>query len=575
MKEAITEIHTSALLDELRWFVANRWIAGAVVALGGVTLGIWGQWGGAELLVLSIGVGILAYNAIIYKFLRGAVQADVGSSAERLIVVAWFQLLLDFSTLTLLTILSGGIFSPILGLFILHMVFASILLPRRAAYLAATAAILMVYSGLHFADLWDTSDQALQIFFGWIAMLILTVHLASHITSTLRGRDNLLRQHHQRMRGIVETAADGIISFDRDGIIESANTRAQVMFGYPSGALKGISIGELMPLPYAGLLDDPQTGDMGTRHLVAEFDCTKQDGAVFPGEAALTLMRFEQHVVFTTIVRDITDHKTAENELHTLNRQLKTQQESMIQHEKMVAVGRMAAGVAHEIANPLSNIDSMVQLAVRRQKPLSENQLGLISEQVKRISNIINQLKGFAHPDETDWQTVAVDDLINKALAVLQFDRRHQFIDVVQREGQPPCLLRVQPQSLQQVLINILVNALDATEESSTPKVQITFDGDDEETCRITVTDNGMGIETEHLKEIFDPFYTTKPVGKGTGLGLSICQKLIERHQGRIEVNSAIGEGTSLCIILPISLKAPVAGGLPAETTADSADGVS
>jgi len=394
-------------------------------------------------------------------------------------------------------------------------------------------------------------------------MLILTVYLTNHITSTLHKSDTLLRQQHRQISAIVETAPDGIISFTEDGKIISANTSAERMFGFEPGTLQGIHIHQLMPLDFERLLEqdsampaDQLHGRPGPSFADRNLSCRRTDGSQFPGGAAVTAVRLGDQLLFTTIVRDITGHRDAERKLRDLNEQLKLQQAAMIQHEKMVAVGRMAAGVAHEIANPLSNIDSVVQLAERRSNPVSPEQCRLISDQVKRISNIIQNLKGFAHPEETEFAVCSVNELIAQSLSMIRFDRRHRLIVLDDSLTKHHCKIRVQPQCMQQVFVNILVNALDAIEDVPNPEVRIAVESTDDHLCRISLSDNGTGIAPENLQHVFDPFFTTKPVGMGTGLGLSICQQLVAKQGGRIEIESTLSEGTIVSVFLPTIVSA-------------------
>lgn len=571
MKVHSSEIRTSVLQRELRWFVTNRWAAGLIVAIGGGLGETWlgGSSGSAPM--VAIGAGILLYNAVLWNLLKNE-DADADPRPIRFLALAWVQLLLDFISLTLLTILTGGEASPVLGLFILHMVFASTLLSKRSSYLAAAFAIALVFFGLFVSHSWKNTDQEIQIMLGWMAMLILTVYLTNHITSTRRKRDTLLRRQHRQISAIVETAPDGIISFTEDGKIISANTSAERMFGFQPRTLVGIHIHQLMPLEFEKLLQ--QNSDLPSDHhqgltapsfVDGNLLCRRTDGSQFPGGAAVTVVRLGRQLLFTTIVRDISSHREAERKLHDLNEQLKLQQAAMIQHEKMVAVGRMAAGVAHEIANPLSNIDSVIQLAERRSKPVSPEQCRLLSEQVKRISSIIKNLKGFAHPEETEFAFCSAKDLIEQSLSMIQFDRRHRFVHLNESRINRSCIIRVQPESMQQVFVNILVNALDAVEDVSDPQVSISVERTEDQLCRIAFRDNGQGIAPENIRHVFDPFFTTKPLGQGTGLGLSICQQLVSKQGGRIEIQSTDSQGTIVSVLLPIARSAISAASDPAK----------
>ena len=571
MNLSVSTSRTGALRKELRWFVRNRWVAGLMVVLIGCLGGYWFDWGSNQdrmplnwsdesQWMILVGIGILIYNLVLWRLLFHKKKPDI--QPHTLLGVAWAQLLFDFVALTVLTMLTGGTSSPVLGLFILHMVFAGILLPKRSSYIAAACAIVLVAIGLSVSGTWHNNDGEVQIMLGWMAMLILTVYLTNHITDTLRKSDTLLRRQHRQISAIVETAADGIISFGEDGKIISANTVAKRMFGFDSDSLEGVHIHLLMPIEYESLLHEaqqnipPQNGNTGApSRIQREITGRRADGSTFIGDAAVTVIHIGEKFLYTVIIRDMTEQISVERKLRALNEKLKVQQSAMIQHEKMVAVGRMAAGVAHEIANPLSNIDSIVQLALRRAKPLSEKQCDLIAEQVKRISTIIMHLKGFAHPEQTQNAVHSVGDLIKKSLSMIQFDRRHRHIELDDSIRNHCCDLRIQPQAVQQIFVNLLVNALDAVEGVDNPCVRISANPSNDGLCAIAFSDNGPGIPPENLKQVFDPFFTTKPVGQGTGLGLSICQHLVNKQGGRIEINSTPDSGTTVTVHLPIAPK--------------------
>jgi signal transduction histidine kinase len=232
--------------------------------------------------------------------------------------------------------------------------------------------------------------------------------------------------------------------------------------------------------------------------------------------------------------------------------ELRRHQKAMIQQEKMAVAGRMAAGVAHEIANPLASMDGLLQLMERRPDKLRPEAIKNLREQVMRVSQILRRMTAFAHPGEGEWQIRSINEVVEKALDVIRFDPRCKRvqIDLSLAPGIPPA--RMLPEAIQQVFINLVVNALDAMENTENPRLSVRtwLDGD---TCLVEVVDNGPGIQKEHRGHLFEPFFTTKPVGKGTGLGLSISYNIVETHGGKIEVAPARGQGARFVVRLPIN----------------------
>ena len=413
-------------MGQLRWFTRLRWVAGGAVIAGSVAGRLGGGSYGQTVWMAGVGAGILLYNMALAVGLRRA-----HGRRQRLIALAGMQILLDLACLTVLVLGTGGVGSPLLGFFVFHMVFASLLMPRWAAYAGAVSAIAMVGAGLRGSGQWPGGREQLVMLCAWMVTLLFTVFLTNHITRALR---------RQRRR-------------------------------------------------------------------VRKLTCQ---------------MRRQQHV--------------------------------MAQHEKMAALGQMAAGVAHEIANPLASMDGLLQLMQRhpdRMRTAGAETVATLREQVKRINQIIEVMRGFAHPADALAQRLAVNDVVERSLEMLRFDARMKRVEVLRELAADADIAMMVSQAAQQVLVNLIVNALDAMAETATPRLTIRTlrrQG----WCEIEVTDNGPGIPPQHRKHLFEPFFTTKPVGKGTGLGLAISHSLVEKQGGRITVKTKEGQGTSFTVHLPV-----------------------
>ncbi len=541
MNELEASDRESALRTELRWFVSLRWLAGLTVIAGALTNAAWGDWTELHGRAMWIGTAILAFNAALAALLR--VGTNLLQREIVVIALAWCQIVLDLTCLTLLTVWTGGLSSPLLGLYVLHMVFASLLLTPLSAYCGAAVAVLTLFTGLRLTDQWPSESHTMVLALGWILTLLLTVFLANHITDALRGRQTALRRQHRRMRAIVDTAASGIITFDDNGEIESVNPAIERIFGYQAAELIGAEVGRLAPIRY------PEDDVHGSWHELAG---TRKDGTVVPLEVAVSTVRLGERKISTAIIHDITQHKRSEEALRTLNEELKRQQQALIQHEKMAAMGQMAAGVAHEISNPLANMDGVLQLIERRPESMGGKTVEVLREQVARIHSVVRQMTYFAHPNESCWKTLPINEVVDGALAMVRFDGRFGNVDLRHDLSPSAGTITLLPHAIQQVLVNLIINAMDAGEGVAEPRLSISTRRDGA-WCVIEVGDNGRGINPEDLPHIFEPFYTTKPVGKGTGLGLSISQSLVERHDGRCEVQTERGQGTRFIVRLPVA----------------------
>ncbi|NOX64355.1 MAG: PAS domain S-box protein [Chlorobi bacterium] len=229
--------------------------------------------------------------------------------------------------------------------------------------------------------------------------------------------------------------------------------------------------------------------------------------------------------------------------------QVKQLQQQIDQSEKLAVIGQLAAGVAHEIGNPLASISSLVQLMQRKNEDeqLSE-QLKTIKENIDRISKIVRELVDFSRPPGEDKVLLAITDVLKTAVGIVKYDERVKNVEFITDMDSELPLINIVPDQLLQVFVNILINALDAIEGEGEIEVKTYLENS---FICIDIKDNGCGMTQEVINKIFDPFYTTKSVGKGTGLGLSVSYGIIKKLNGNITVKSKLNEGSIFTIKLP------------------------
>jgi len=224
--------------------------------------------------------------------------------------------------------------------------------------------------------------------------------------------------------------------------------------------------------------------------------------------------------------------------------------DQILEKQKMAAIGQIAAGVAHEVCNPLSNISAVVQILRRRRETgVHAPQFDLIDRNVQRISGIVRQLTSFAQPVAEAWQPVDLDRIVSDVVTLLEVSIRVQEVEVRhERAASLPATFGNAAQ-LQQVALHLALNALDAMPHGGVLTLS---------TCRqdtnlvLTVGDTGTGISQEVGRHIFEPFYTTKEPGQGTGLGLAVTYGIVQEHGGTIDFDSQPGMGTTFTVTLPI-----------------------
>ena len=221
-------------------------------------------------------------------------------------------------------------------------------------------------------------------------------------------------------------------------------------------------------------------------------------------------------------------------------RELQEAQAHVLHQEKMAAFGLLAAGIAHEVGNPLTSISSLIQMLQRRDQDVyTKEKLSLVSGQLDRIQATLRELVNFSRPASTARSRVCLADVVQESLDIAKYYKRTKGRHIQTRVAPDlPAVIGVRDQ-LMQVFLNLILNAIDATDAGGQIQVRAEADGDQ---LVIHVEDNGSGIAPEHQGRLFQPYFTTKK--HGTGLGLFVTRKLIEDHGGDIEVTSLPGQGT-------------------------------
>ena len=246
--------------------------------------------------------------------------------------------------------------------------------------------------------------------------------------------------------------------------------------------------------------------------------------------------------------------------LEKANRELQKSQEQIIQSEKMFAVGQLASGVAHEINNPLGSILTYIKLAIKKLDNYSSDSnileisqlkkyMATVEGEVNRCKGITRSLLDFSRVREPEMNVVDINGILNNALELVEHQLSEQRINLVKKVGSSTSKIVADSHQIQQVFINIILNAIHAMSEGGILEITTRKRS---KSAEIVFKDSGCGIVDEDLPRIFTPFFTTKKVGEGTGLGLSVAYGIIENHGGEIIVKSKTGEGTTVIIMLPV-----------------------
>lgn len=344
----------------------------------------------------------------------------------------------------------------------------------------------------------------------------------------------------QLLANIEHYSADAIIGLDHAGQILSWNHGASMMFEWAEEEAVGNSVEIMIPDD-----DRKEAGDMlqvvRTRGLVKDYETKRRtkSGRILDVSITLTALHDEAGGVsgFSSIIKDLTEKKKMEA--------------ALIQSERLAAMGKLSASIAHEINNPLYGIRSCLNHVLGVEKGSVDQQfVKLAIKETDRIADLIRNMKTFYLPHEGKAQEVDIHQTLRE---VFMLNRKYLEENLVKLSFNPKGTHAIEcvPEQIKQVFINIITNAVEAMPEGGELMVQ-TSESDDQESVSIVFSDTGVGISRDDLPQIFDMFYSKKPMVKGVGLGLSVSYGIVTHHGGTLEVASEEGKGTTVTVTLPV-----------------------
>lgn len=437
-------------------------------------------------------------------------------------------------------------------------------------------------------------QSASPMFFYLSAIFPVCIFLGIFMISKVNRMGVALLRGEQRFHAIFDNIKETVFVLKLDGeVIVEANASVRDVFGYEQEELPGLSVADFCSMQ-AGFTDVEWVKKMQEvaedRPQVFEWYARRKDGGFFWLGVNARQAVIDDELRILVVVRDITRRKEQENELslsleyqRQLNSRLEEAQNQLLQSEKMASIGQLAAGVAHEINNPigfvssnLSTLDSYVSSILTlldayedanpyMPETLSRGIAGLrgrididyvradikvlLKESIDgilRVRKIVADLKDFSHVDQAEIQSANIEAGLDSTLNVVWNELKYKARVVKEYAGIPEMICMVG--QLNQVFMNLLINAAQAIEDYGQIVIRTGFD---DVNIWVEIEDDGCGISTEYLQRIFEPFFTTKPVGKGTGLGLSLSYGIIRKHHGEILVQSEKGKGTVFRVVLP------------------------
>lgn len=355
---------------------------------------------------------------------------------------------------------------------------------------------------------------------------------------------NELAEREAQLRSIYDTAPDALIVIDEVGAIQSYSAAAERMFGWPASEALGRNIKMLMPSPYREAHDGYVKRYLATgerriigigRVVVGE----RKDGSTFPMELAVGEVRSERGRLFTGFVRDLSERQAREARLQEL-------QSDLMHMSRLTAMGEMASALAHELNQPLSAAANYLSGARRligqteAVDPRALDALDKANAQTLRAGEVIRRLRDFLARGDSDRRLESLSKIVREACALALVGAKEHGVRVRYDMGDDADMVVVDRVPIQQVVINLVRNAMDAMEHAPRRELAVSTSKEDN-TLVVAVADTGPGVSEEAAVKLFQPFMTTKP--NGMGVGLSISRTIVEAHGGRIWVESNPGGG--------------------------------
>ncbi len=523
----------SSLHVKLSWLTFFR-IFTITVLLGGTVVTGWGEppeVARATAPLYTLGLLTYAASIVFGLFLR----ADRALGA-----VAYAQIVLDVVIATGVVSLTGGSESVFVFLYSLGIVNGSIVLFRRGA-VAATLLSLAGYAALAVAS--GRVPSAL-VGFAHGGAFVATAALSSYLAELLRRTGERLEAREGDLavitvlhEAIVQSVSTGILTVDAAGRITFVNRAGEQILGRPAVALVGAPAERLaIPLqPGAGREELELVNGRGERVIL--------------GYTVSPLVGPDGVPMGTAVIfRDLTRWRELED--------------AMKRTERLADLGELSAGLAHELRNPLASLTGAIELIRARQQSGSDDErlTGIVLREAERLNQLVSRFHEFSRPGTPARGEVELEALLRDTLRM--FEHHPAAAPVHVEAALEPATVRGDPDQLRQVAWNLLVNAAEAAAGGEAPAVRVACGVDRGGAAAwFSISDSGPGISPEVAARLFTPFFTTK--GQGSGLGLAIVHRIVDAHEGRVEVETAAGQGATFRVRLATPAAAPIAAAVP------------
>jgi len=548
-------------MDVLR--LKLKWLMGIRVALVTLTLGVW--------IYLQLGPHAPSlpayYSLIITTYLLTIVYSLVINrirSGDALKTFAYVQIGIDILCESLLVSVTGGVESPFSLLYVISITAASALLSRSGGLAGASASAILygaivdmqyyrtaysLFPSMSWIPITELSPPT--IFYnlsinvlGFIMVGYLTGTLAGKLKSTgerLEKKARALVGFQEFHRCILESIESGVFTTDEQGQVTSFNRRAEDITGYPKTDVRGHFWWDIFSWPTL----------LGQKGLeIAEGPARfeeigrRKDGSRYMLGLSLSPLHLGGiRAGVVGVFQDITP--------------LKKMEETIRRKQWLATIGEMSAGMAHEVRNPLASLSGAIQVLRKDLRPADANRplLDLALRETERLNSIVTDFLQYARPRRLNLQSCDITELVEETVGMLAKTSPYDsMISIVRDFGPDTIMAPIDPDQMRQVCWNLGLNACQSMPQGgtltvSTRRTSGVTAGLETEAVEIVFADSGTGIAEEHLGKIFYPFFTTKQ--GGTGLGLSVVYRVLDEHGGSVQVESTVGQGTRVRLLLP------------------------
>lgn len=575
--EKLPELRRTVLIDQIKWLIKLRWFA----VIGIVVSSLVCRYV-FDVLPEVNSIHKCALCLLIFNLVYLAVSLKCGKEPTKFdLAFVLFQIEVDLVVLTVLVHFSGGVTNPFTFFYLFHIILATIILPKFLSFLVSFSTVaffsVMAIGELHewgflkhypinlksVNDLWKDPTYMFGVSVAFTSTVVLTQYLTRTVVARMSAKEIEAGRSKDLLEAIIKAMGEGLLFINNDAEVAISNPAARK---WASGTPESLAA---FPEKLVEHITELKQEYKETDKTDGRVDFEIEDRYV-QAKSCPVMGEGQSRLGFVIVGQDLTEHKKLESDLRqqteetsVINEMLKMSRVELAHREKMVAIGQMATGIAHEIGNPLASLSSIVQYIARSAKESAQTeQLDLMKHQIERISKIIRRMLSLSRPATSEYKWVDVNSVIDSTLALVKFDKRAKFVEFVNEPNSQLPMVWLNPLHYEQVLLNIVINALDAMaakNDDRSSRLQITRRFVDD-TVEVRVIDTGIGMEQDVCRKAFESFFTTKELGKGTGLGLYISYNLITEVDGTIELDSEPGKGTTVIIRVPVRPKKDLIG---------------